>query len=203
MGSAVTLVNAKGGFKADSALILPSFPDTTTANRSQFIKFYAGNTIRVADTVYIRNSTATKWINIGGGGAGYTTTSKLNDSSYRLIRPDNTADTFVYTSSSSSAIDTTSLSDRINLKLNISDTSSMLLPYLRKIDTTSKWVNNITRTPGKDSIIFFIGGTRYAIKDSTGGGGVTGGARAFSSRGCGGGECVGGGPGRRGVGGGG
>lgn len=54
-----------------------------------------------------------------------------------------------------------------------SDTASMLTPYLRKVDTTAKFVNNITRTAGKDSIIFFIGGTRYAIKDSVGGGGGT------------------------------
>jgi len=33
--------------------------------------------------------------------------------------------------------DTTSLSNRINLKLNISDTASMLSPYLRKADTSS------------------------------------------------------------------
>lgn len=33
--------------------------------------------------------------------------------------------------------DTTSLSNRINLKLNISDTGAMLSPYLRKIDTAS------------------------------------------------------------------
>jgi hypothetical protein len=51
--------------------------------------------------------------------------------------------------------DSTSLSNRINLKLSISDTAN-------------HWVNNITRTPGKDSIIYFIGGTRYAIKDSVG-----------------------------------
>ena len=34
-------------------------------------------------------------------------------------------------------IDTSSLSSRINLKLNISDSSGMLTPYLRKIDTSS------------------------------------------------------------------
>jgi hypothetical protein len=33
--------------------------------------------------------------------------------------------------------DTTSLSNRINLKVNISDTAAMLLPYLRKADTAS------------------------------------------------------------------
>jgi hypothetical protein len=64
--------------------------------------------------------------------------------------------------------DTTSLSNRINLKLNITDTASMLSPYLRKIDTTNKFVNTITRTAGKDSIIYFIGGNRFAIKDSVG-----------------------------------
>ena len=41
-------------------------------------------------------------------------------------------------------------------------------------DTTNKWVNSISRTPGKDSIIFYIGSTRYAIKDSVGGGGGSG-----------------------------
>jgi len=40
-------------------------------------------------------------------------------------------------------IDTTSLSNRINLKLSISDTTAMLLPYLRKIDTANKWVQNV------------------------------------------------------------
>jgi hypothetical protein len=35
------------------------------------------------------------------------------------------------------AIDTASLSNRINLKVNISDTASMLSPYLRKVDTAS------------------------------------------------------------------
>jgi hypothetical protein len=46
----------------------------------------------------------------------------------------------------------------------------MLSPYLRKIDTTNRFVNNISRTVGKDSIIFNIGSTRYAIKDSVGSG---------------------------------
>ena len=66
------------------------------------------------------------------------------------------------------ATDTTSLSNRINLKLNIADTSAMLNPYLRKIDTTNKFVNRITRTEGKDSIIYFVGANRFAIKDSVG-----------------------------------
>ena len=112
-----------------------------------------------------------------------------------------------------STLDTTSLSDRINLRVKYSDTSSMLSPYqrsitamkysdtstmlsnyfnnvnyglsrtgqvvrvdtatlsgkyLRILDTTNKWVNNIIRTVGKDSIIYYIDGNRYAIKDSVG-----------------------------------
>jgi len=67
--------------------------------------------------------------------------------------------------------DTTSLSSRIDLRVKYTDTSSMLSPYLRKADTTNKWVNRLTRTPGKDSIIYYVGMTRYAIKDSVGGSG--------------------------------
>ena len=45
---------------------------------------------------------------------------------------------FDFTSNTWNALsqDTTSLSNRINLKLNISDTAAMLLPYLRDADTT-------------------------------------------------------------------
>ena len=66
--------------------------------------------------------------------------------------------------------DTASLSSRIDLRVKYTDTASMLTPYLRKIDTTNRFVNNISRTVGKDSIIFNIGSTRYAIKDSVGSG---------------------------------
>ena len=40
-----------------------------------------------------------------------------------------------------SGTDTTSLSNRINLKLNIADTATMLTPYLRKADTTAMLTN--------------------------------------------------------------
>lgn len=56
----------------------------------------------------------------------------------------NTTDSSVYTYTGTQwiklrgvIIDTTSLSNRINLKLNISDTAAMLAPYLRKVDTAS------------------------------------------------------------------
>lgn len=55
------------------------------------------------------------------------------------------------------ATDTTSLSNRINLKLNIADTSAMLNPYLRKIDTTNKFVSSVTSL--NDSTIRVIKGT--------------------------------------------
>jgi|GEM_PF-6838854 len=44
---------------------------------------------------------------------------------------------------SGSTVDTTSLSNRINLKLNISDTAAMLLPYFRDADTST--LNLISR----------------------------------------------------------
>lgn len=57
-----------------------------------------------------------------------------------------------------SAIDTTSLSNRIDGKLDITD-------------TTNKWVGGIYRKPGQDSIYFNIGNTEYSFKDSLGGSG--------------------------------
>jgi len=36
------------------------------------------------------------------------------------------------------------------------------------IDTTNQFVKRLTRTPGKDSIIYFVGANRFAIKDSVG-----------------------------------
>jgi hypothetical protein len=67
-----------------------------------------------------------------------------------------------------STIDTSSLSSRINLKVNISDTATMLSKYLRISDTTGIWVNNIQKNSTADSIIYYIGSIRYAIKDSIG-----------------------------------
>lgn len=49
------------------------------------------------------------------------------------------------------------------------DSATLSNKYLRILDTTNKWVNNITRESGKDSIFYYIGGNKYAIKDSLGG----------------------------------
>ncbi len=65
-------------------------------------------------------------------------------------------------------IDTSSLSNRINLKVNISDTAAMLSKYLRFSDTSGVWVNNIYKNATGDSIVYYIGNTRYAVKDSIG-----------------------------------
>ena len=54
-------------------------------------------------------------------------------------------------------IDTTSLSERINLRVKYTDTSSMLSPYYKTIDTTNKWVNSVTKL--NDSTIRVIKNT--------------------------------------------
>lgn len=60
--------------------------------------------------------------------------------------------------------------------LTPSDTSSMLSAYLRKIDTTNKWVNNIRRVPGSLNVeIFKNGNWQTAYTDSIGSGGGGGG----------------------------
>lgn len=319
LGAPKTLVVSKGGLSADSALILPYYPDTTTANLSPYVKYYAGNMIRVGNVVYVRNSTATGWITIGSGSGGsssgssafgsfYDSTTQTiasttvaypikitktdtakgfhisnnkiiadsagvyniqwsgqfqnadnaeNDvtvwirkngvnvvgstgfisvpkthgggagtpghtiASWNYIIPMSVGDSIVFywqagntlvtlqyypqqTSptrpSTASVIVTitpatggggggggtgsvTSISQGYGITNTPNpitstgtikvDTATLSVKYMLKTDTTNKFVNNITRTPGKDSIIFFIGANRYAIKDSAGGSGTT------------------------------
>lgn len=68
----------------------------------------------------------------------------------------------------------TDLQNALNLKLNISDTSSMLSVYLRKIDTANKWVTSVFRKTASDSVFYVKGGNNiFAFKDSSGGAGST------------------------------
>jgi hypothetical protein len=56
--------------------------------------------------------------------------------------------------------------------VHVVDSAAMLSPYLRKIDTTGKWVNWIYRKTASDSVFYVKNGTAsFAYKDSTGGGG--------------------------------
>jgi hypothetical protein len=99
----------------------------------------------------------------------------------------NTSDSSVYTYTGTQWIklrgtitDTTSLSNRINLKLNISDTASMLSPYLRKVDTTNKFVTQVYKKNGSDSVFYVKGGVHtWAFNDSTGSPGGGGGGKIY------------------------
>ena len=67
----------------------------------------------------------------------------------------------------------TNLKSSLALKLNIADTATMLTPYLRKADTTGKFITNVFRKAASDSVFFVKGGTNnFAYKDSTGGGNI-------------------------------
>jgi hypothetical protein len=99
----------------------------------------------------------------------------------------NTSDSSVYTYTGTqwiklrgTIIDTTSLSNRINLKLNISDTASMLSPYLRKVDTTNKFVTQVYKKNGSDSVFYVRGGNHlWAFNDSSGAAGGGGGGKIY------------------------
>ena len=90
---------------------------------------------------------------VGGGGGGSGTVDSVSRTngygiSASVANPTTTPDITIAIDSAtvfpqiratipSSGTDTTSISNRINLKVNIADTGSMLNPYLRKSDTTS------------------------------------------------------------------
>ena len=130
LGSSQTLVTSKGGLAADSALILPSFADTAAANRSSFVKYYAGNMIRVGDVVYVRNATAKKWLPVGAVGTVTSITSS-----------------FGITSTPNPIIST----GTIKADTTISGLSGK---YLRIVDTTNKWVQSVTKL--NDSTIVVV-----------------------------------------------
>ena len=81
-GSPTTKVTTKGGLFVDSTFGIPKYTDTTTANTTRS-KLYAGSFIYTTsdNATWVRNSNATKWLQISGSGSGgidSITTQKQN-----------------------------------------------------------------------------------------------------------------------------
>jgi hypothetical protein len=200
LGSPTTLVVARGGLKADSSLVIPSFADTSKANVSSFIKNYAGSIIRIGDSLYMRNASANKWQNVNSAPASIDTTSlsnrinarvKYTDTAAMLANYLNGADTVSlsnrvnarvkYTDTAAmlanylNGADTISLSNRINARVKYTDTATMLANYLISVDTISlsNRINNKVDSIKRtsDSVKYYKNGVAYfAYKDSVGGG---------------------------------
>jgi len=112
---------------------------------------------------------------VGGGGGGSGTVTNVSRTngygiSASVANPTTTPDITIAIDSAtvfpqiratipSSTTDTTSLSNRINLKVNIADTGSMLNPYLRKSDTTSLSSRINSKLNISDTTVFVRKGT--------------------------------------------
>jgi len=137
---------------------------TDTANIKP--RLYAGSNVTIKGTYPDLTIAAT------GGGGGSTTGVKsieiVGDSAY--LKNDVYADTGNYVYGISGGSRGYKASKKMTFTNPVSGEVVMIsadsLINGRKVDS-------IYRTIGKDSIIFVIAGTRYAIKDSTGGGGGT------------------------------
>lgn len=75
-GNPKTLEHNKGGFTADGGIVITRFKDTASANLS-YIAGEKGGFIIVGNTVYVRDSTATKW---SYPSSGASTVKIVNDS---------------------------------------------------------------------------------------------------------------------------
>lgn len=132
--------------------------DSLTAYNSRVVTSYNGvrGPVKGVDSLWFTNSgTIMHWrfngliysqnvAGIGGSSAWGTITGTLSDQ--------------------------TDLQAALNLKLSLADTADMLDPYLRKIDTTAKWVTSARRRA--DSVFVIVGGGEvFVFKDSTGGSG--------------------------------
>lgn len=68
ISNAATLYHAKGGITGDLGIVNGRYADTTSANLS-YIAGHPGAQIAVGNTVYLRDSTATRWL-VSGGAVG-------------------------------------------------------------------------------------------------------------------------------------
>lgn len=68
---------------------------------------------------------------------------------------------FGFKDSVGTSVDTTSLSNRINLRLNISDTSTMLTPYLHEVDTTAMLVPYLHEVDTTAMLTPYVRTTKY------------------------------------------
>lgn len=68
IGSPVTLLTNKGGFKSTVAFMVTSYTDTSTANLDLYVDTYSGSMIWTTSDgkLWIRNTTATAWILVSG-----------------------------------------------------------------------------------------------------------------------------------------
>jgi len=152
--------------KADSTLHIPSFCGIPSLRNST-----AKDGAIAMDTC---NNKLYKWTNqagwseiTGGSGGGGGTVTEIQTGYGINGGPITgvgtlTADTATLSTkylriSDYSAFDSTSISNRINLKLNISDSANMLSPYLRKTDTANQWVSSVTQP--SSSIIRVVKGS--------------------------------------------
>ena len=131
----------------------PVYYDTTEAN-NQLGLDSAGALIFTRDSsvYWLRTTSPKRWVSVGNKstGAGSGTVTSISQG-YGISNSPNPI-----TSIGTIKVDTTTLSNK----------------YVRIADTANRWVNKITRTPGVDSIYYYIGNTKYSIKDSSGGGGT-------------------------------
>src|SRR6188768_991291 len=180
-GNSSTLNKQLGGYGASLGFVFTSYFSDTTAANLLFIKNVPGHVIRVVNDLWMRNTDANTWVKIGSAGGGTDNTNL--GSFYRLLVPSSQGikgiapgygtlwDSTTNANSLTSKVDTFSVATRAFRDKLKDSLAAVIATKLNLSDTANKWVNNITRTPGKDSIIFYVGATRYAIKDSTGTGG--------------------------------
>lgn len=162
--------------KVDTSLI------STKANvDSKTITINAGTNVTIAQAATQNLGAPPSWT-INATTSGGSTNSNIG-TGYRWAIPNTnniktvfgayaiTIDSTTNANALTFAVDTTASGIHTEAYFNtkyvrISDTSAMLLPYLRKIDTTGKWVTDVTKNATFDSIYVWKNGTHTAFRDS-------------------------------------
>lgn len=153
-GNASTLYHDKGGRTADGGFVITRFSDTATANKFP-IAGQPGGYIVVGNTVYLRDSTATKWIVAGGYGVTASNITILNDSSISICNG-NSCDTFKFTNIVVNNF--TVVNDSTILVCDGNNTCDTL--FIPPTPIAKPYVDSVKVTGG-DSLFYYITGKAY------------------------------------------
>lgn len=143
-----------GSVNPKKGLINGRYSDTAAANRDYVAK-EKGIQIVVGNTIYMRDSTATKWIVAGGYGVTASNITILNDSSISICNT-NSCDTFKFTNIVVNNF--TILNDSTILVCDGNNTCDTL--HIAPTPIVKPYVDSIKVT-GDDSLFYYITGKAY------------------------------------------
>jgi hypothetical protein len=163
-GNPNTLYRTLGGYTADGGIVNTRFADTASAN-THYIAGQRGAQIIVGNTVYVRDSTAIKWLISGSGGGIVNGTAITSLPTVGFVPSATNPSDWINNVFYQSQAPTASLTGGVNLELRSAQTMNYTLNWIagRQSATTplaSIFVASVTQTFSQPSAGNSVSGTQ-------------------------------------------